>query len=123
MITTRQVLPPVELKAEKVEPGGPELVPSTKGYYPSLVWSDLKAEFPQPQLQGLVESLGISLVLERADKIICVSNEARLPFTMGLDHRLEPQIQRVVQVHIGQYRRNDPTLGCSRGWVYHLPVR
>src|SRR5207244_4611268 len=62
------------------------------------------------------------LILERADKIIRVPNQAALAPRMPLDDFLKPQIQHVVQIHVSQYWRNNSALGSPRQRVRHLPV-
>ncbi len=62
------------------------------------------------------------LILKRADKIIRVPNQAGLALGVPLDDFLKPQVQHVVQIHVGQDWRNDSALGSPRQRMRHLSV-
>ncbi len=48
--------------------------------------------------------------------------QKRRAFTTALKDSLEPQIQRVVQVHVRQHRRDDATLRRSTLRPQHFPI-
>jgi len=61
-------------------------------------------EPPEPVLKCSVEPFSVTLVLKRTHKIVGVSDQARLTATVSLDHSMKPQIENIVQVHVGQNR-------------------
>ena len=101
MRLTGAVLSPGELKPEKVKPRCAWLAVPAEGDYPAFGGGRLKSELFQTMLQRPVEMLRLVLMLERADKIIRVPDQACLALRMSPDQVVKPQIERVVQVHVG----------------------
>ena len=62
-------------------------------------------------------------MLEGADKIISIADDHGHTPTAGFDSALEPEVQRIVQVDVGQYGRDDAPLWGTRYRVNHLAVR
>src|SRR5207247_3222209 len=86
------------------EPRRTRLITPTESNDPCLCGGQLKSELFQTKSQRLIKPLGVLLVLKPAHEIIRVSDQARLALAMFLHDVLEPQIQRVVQVHVCQQR-------------------
>src|SRR3972149_3132893 len=99
---TGAILSPGKLKPEKIEPRCARLAVPAESNNPAFGGGQLKSELLQTMLQRPVEMLRLVLMFEPADEIICVSNQACLALRVPLDHFVKPQIQRVVQIHIGQ---------------------
>src|SRR4029450_5487362 len=107
------VLPPPKFKAQEVEAFLPHRLLLAERDHSRLLRRQLQPELPQPPAQCPVEACCLSFIFECADKIIRVSDQRGLPSTVLLDHMLEPQIQCIVQIHVGKYRRDDPSLRSS----------
>ena len=99
---TGAILSPGKLKPEKIKPCCAWLTIPAEGNHPAFGGGQLKSVLLQTMLQRPIEMLRLVLMLEPADEIIRVSNQACLAFRVPLDHFLKPQIQRVMQIHIGQ---------------------
>ena len=69
-----------------------------------LFCRQLQPEFLQPLPQYSVKSFGIVLPLEGTNKIVRVSNQTGFASTVLLHHVLEPLIQTVMQINVGQNR-------------------
>src|SRR5205814_9824496 len=92
---------PTEFETQKVETGLSPAV-ATERHDPGLGRGEFQSEFPQTLLQLTIAALGIFFPLEAADKIVRISNQEGLASTATPEHFHEPQIERVVQVHIRQ---------------------
>ena len=92
---------PTKFEPQKVETVFSTAV-ATERYYPRLVRRQLQSELPQTLFQFAVEALRLFFPFEATDEVVCVSMQERAPSTTALEHSLEPQIERVVQVHIRQ---------------------
>src|SRR6059036_1846607 len=71
---------------------------------PALGGGQLKPELAQTMLQRPKEMARFLLILKSADKIIRVPNQASFALCVPFDDFMKPQIQRVMQIHIGQDR-------------------
>jgi hypothetical protein len=69
-----------------------------------------QAELPQPLAQSLLNSKGIFSVLETQHKVVDVSQHVGFAPQARLDHALEPEVERVVQVHVAQQDADRTTL-------------
>src|SRR2546425_8410136 len=94
--------PPRKLKPQKVEPRRPGFAAPTERNNTTFGGGQLQSELFQAKLHRTVKVLRFILMFECANKIVCVSNQARLASTVLFCHFVKPQIQRVVQVHVGQ---------------------
>src|SRR2546427_7688861 len=108
------ILSPVKLKPKEVEPYSTRLRIPAEGNHPALGGGQLKPELAQTMLQRPKEMARFVLILKRADKIIRVPNQASFALCVPFDDFMKPQIQRVMQIHIGQDRRNNSALGSPR---------
>src|SRR5438093_4446413 len=104
MWLARAILSPVKLKPEEIEPCCTRLSVPAEGNHPALGGGQLQSELAQAVLQGPVEMLRFVLILERADKIIRVANQAGLARCVPLHDLMKPQIQHVMQIHVGKNR-------------------
>src|SRR5262245_47033422 len=93
------ILSPAKLKPEEVEPCGTRLRIPAEGNHPALGGGQLKPELLQTMLQRPKEMARFVLILERADKIIRVANQAGLARCVPLHDLMKPQIQHVMQIH------------------------
>ena len=91
---------PAKFETQKVKTGFSAPV-ATKRDYPSLLRRQFQSELLQTLFQLPVEALRIFFHSETAHEVVCVSNQECGAFTATLEHSLEPQIKRVVQVHVG----------------------
>src|SRR5438093_11459674 len=98
----RAILSPVKLKPEEVEPCCTRLSVPAEGNHPALGGGQLQSELAQALLQRPVEMLRLILILERANEVVGVSNQACLARGVPLHYFMKPQIQRVVQIHVGE---------------------
>ena len=71
---------------------------------PRLLRMNLQPELRQPLLKISQEPLSICPVLEAGDEIVSVANHNHVPLRDFLPPDLDPQIEHVVQVHVGQQR-------------------
>jgi hypothetical protein len=67
-----------------------------------LIRRHLQPKRAQPLTQRLGEPFRVHLLLKRAHEIVRVAHQARRAPTSGLDHLVNPQVQRIRQGHIGQ---------------------
>src|SRR5438093_6612524 len=104
MWLARAILSPVKLKPEEIEPCCTRLSVPAEGNHPALGGGQLQSELAQALLQRPVEMLRLILILERADKIIRVANQAGLARCVPLHDLMKPQIQHVMQIHVGKNR-------------------
>ena len=104
MRLARAVFSPGKLKPEKIEPRGARLAGRAERNHPAFGGGQLKSELFQAMLQRPKEMLRLVLILERANEIVCVSNQACLACRVPLHHFVKPHIQRVMQVDVGQNR-------------------
>ena len=61
-------------------------------------------------------------VFKARHKIVRVADHSAASLLLGSHHPLEPQVQRVVQVDVGQHRRDYSALRCSRLRMDYLPI-
>lgn len=99
----RPILPPAKLKPQELKAVLPWGRLAAEGEEAGLLGRQDQPEFLQAWPQGRVEPLRLPLILKCADIIIGVSEQARFPPTLRLDHLLKPQVEHLVQVHIGQH--------------------
>ena len=99
------VFAPAKLETQEVEPGLARCVRRTERNNPRFLCRQFQPELPQSLSQPFIEALGVCLFLECAHKIIRISDQARFPTTVRDDHFLKPQVECVVQVHIGEEGR------------------
>ena len=116
------ILPPVKLEPKEIEPRCTRLTVPAERNHPALGGGQLKPELAQTMLQRPKKMARFLLILKRADKIIRVPNQASFALCVPFDDFMKPQIQRVMQIHIGQDRRNNSALGSPRQRVRHLSV-
>lgn len=83
---------------------------STKRNDSGFVLSNFEIEFTQSLNQRRVELLGFVFVLKAAHKVICVPYHVGFTLASRAYSLLKPQVKRIVQVHIGKYRRYHSTL-------------
>src|SRR6516164_445662 len=102
---------------EKVEPPrafplmrGPLVRKTTEDHELRLPVRDREMELPQPLLQRGAEALRIPSVLEAGHVIVGETDQAGLALTLMREDPLEPQVEHVVKVDVGQDRRNWPPL-------------
>src|SRR5215831_9364939 len=91
---------PTKFETQKVEAGLSAAV-ATERYDPRLLRRQFQSELPQTFSQLPVETLCFFFLPEAAHKIVCVSVQESAASTATLEHSFEPQIKRIVQVHIG----------------------
>ena len=75
-----------------------------------LLGRNPQAEFLQPLDHDPIEPMGIVPILEGTDIIIGVPNQYGLATATRFDYTLKPEVKCIVQVDVGQYRGDDPTL-------------
>ena len=95
------ILSSVKLEPEEVKPRRTRLCVPAEGNHPALGGGQLKPELFQTMLQRPKEVLRFVLILERANEIVGVSDQACLAGRVHLDHFVKPQIQHVMQIHVG----------------------
>jgi hypothetical protein len=96
------IFSPVELKTQEVEPGLTGGLVTMKRDNPCLVRCQLQVELCQSFAKHTIEAFRIVLILKGADKIIGISYQTSFTSTVFLDDLMEPQVQDVMEVHIGQ---------------------
>src|SRR5882724_8415843 len=69
-----------------------------------LAWLCLQVESFQPLLHLSQKPLGFLLILKARQIVIRVPKVVSLSFTALLESSLEPQVQRIVEINIGQQR-------------------
>jgi hypothetical protein len=77
------------------------------------VTSRCTPQLPQPLAQSLLNAKGIFAVLETQHKVVDVSQHVGFAPQTRLDHALEPQVERVVQVDVAQHDADRTPLWCS----------
>ena len=89
---------------------------------PGFVRVQLQAELREPLAQRPLEPLSVVLVLEPCDKIISEPHDDHVTARVMLPPPLGPQVQDVVQVHVGEQRRNRCSLWRPLLRFRQLPV-
>jgi len=120
---TRPVVAPTELEAQEVEAVLAQVVALTERDGAGLGDGEGQAELRQAWSQGVVESLRLNFILEGADEVVGVADQAGFAATLGPDDFVKPEIERIVQVDVSQDRRDDAPLRGTRRGVQHLAVR
>ena len=103
---------PVKLETEKGEPPFAARMESTEAVDAGFLRGHRQTEFVQPFGEHPVKCFRFSLILEGADKVIRVADDVCLSLAAWFHHPLKPQVQRVVEVDVRQYRRNHSALRC-----------
>ena len=70
-----------------------------------LTWLYLQVKLRQPCLHLFEEPFGILSILKAGQEVIRKSKVIGFPTARPLEPLLEPEIERVMQVHVGQKRR------------------
>jgi hypothetical protein len=114
---------PTKLQPQKVKAGGAQRLTVPEGDAPGLVCRQCQPELPEPLSSCLVKALGVALMLKRAHTIVRVANQARLSLAAWSDYLMKPQVERIMQRHIGEDGRDDTPLGRTARGVQHGAVR
>jgi hypothetical protein len=114
---------PTKLQPQKVNAGGAQRLTLPEGDAPGLVCRQCQPELPEPLSSCLVKALGVALMLKRAHTIVRVANQARLSLAAWSDYLMKPQVERIMQRHIGEDGRDDTPLGRTARGVQHGAVR
>ena len=77
---------------------------------PRLVLCEFKTKLGKPLFQHLINSAGFVFILKHDYKVVCVFYQVCFSSESLFDSFLKPQIQYIVQVHICQHRRYQPSL-------------
>src|SRR5271155_1769887 len=85
-----------------------------KWYQPRFLRMQRQPVSSEPLRQHVQHSPGVLFMDKAHDEIVRITNEKRTPPQPRLDFPLEPFIQHVVQIDVGQERRNHPALRCAR---------
>ena len=67
-----------------------------------LGWLQSKAEFAQPETQGILYAKGIRSVLETDHKVIDVTHQMGFAPQPNLDDALEPEVEHLMEAHVAQ---------------------
>ena len=89
----------------------PRLLALTERDGPGLGGGEGQAELRQAHLpECFVEPLRLNFILEGADEVVGVADQAGFAATLGTDDFVKPKIERIVQVDVSQDRRDDAPL-------------
>jgi len=102
VLLPRAVLAPPTRKPENLAAGLPSVSVPTARDDPRLGSRQFQSAFLSSFPQHFVEAFRIPLFFKRAHEIVRVADEARFSSTVWFDHVCQPDIQHVVQEHIGQ---------------------
>ena len=91
------VSPPATLQAQKINAGCASRLTWTEGDDPGFGCRSCQPKLSKALSSRLVKAFGVALILERAHKIVCVPNQARLALAARFDHLVKPQVERIVQ--------------------------
>lgn len=101
MCLPRTISPPVKLNPQELKASlAGRLVPM-EGQDSGLRGCQGQPEFLQAWPQGRLEPFRLHFGLKRAAVVIRVSEQTRFSPTLRFDHVLNPQVEHVVQVHVG----------------------
>ena len=78
-----------------------------------LVRMQLQVELPEPFAKIGEEPLRIGLILETGDKVVREAHEDHVSTRVAASPLRDPQVQDVVQVHVGEQRRGRCPLWCA----------
>jgi len=98
----RPIRPPAKLKPQEFKAARSWRRRAAEGAEAGLLGRHGPPEFLPAGPQGRLAPRRFPLVRNRAAVILRVSEQARFPPTLGLDHFLTPQVEHLVQVHVGQ---------------------
>lgn len=88
-----------------------------------LLRCPLPCAFPQPPRERLVKPFRLPADPQGADQVVGVAAHQRLASTLGFDHLFNPQVQRLVQVDVGDHGRDAAALWDTGIRVDHPAVR
>ena len=69
-----------------------------------LLVCHVQAIFRQPWTKHPIEALGIGLMLESADEVVRLPTQRHRPLAVCLDGVLEPDVQGMMEVDVGEDR-------------------
>jgi len=115
---------PPELEAEEADPRFALVasVEAAEAANPCLLRRYGQVELCQPLRQLSIEGVCISLVLEGADEVVRVAADNRPPCTSGFHDFLEPEVEGIVKVDVGQDGTDNAALRAARFRVEDLSV-
>src|SRR5712691_5642333 len=97
-------------------------------HQPRLLGVQLQTELREPLTQISQKPLGLRPVLEPHDEVVRVPHDDHVAVDVRLPPPLSPEVERIVQVHVGQERRDAAPLGrafftpCPRPVLQHAGV-
>ena len=89
---------------------------------PRLLGMQFQPELRESLAQLGEEPLGVTLVLEANDEVVSEPHDDHVTVRVPLPPLLDPQVEDVVQVDVGEQRRNRRSLRCSLLARRPLPV-
>src|SRR5215218_1163186 len=102
--------------------GAPARREAAKRDQAGLVRMQRQRKLLQARAHRVPEALGIGLVLETDHDIIRVTDDHHVPAGLPPSPALGPEVEHVVQVDVGQERRDHRSLPCPRLTDAHDPV-
>ena len=93
---------PSELEAQQGEAPLHAGVTTTQPSHVGLLWGHLEVAFLQPLSKHPVEPLSVVLRAEGAAPVLGIAAPQCLAPTEGLDDFVKPEVQGLVQIHIGE---------------------
>jgi len=112
------VFPPAICEAEKIERFAADKE-SVKAKTAGFLRGQRKLELSKSPFQRLLELSGIIMILKSTDKVINIADYFCTTTAIWLDLMLEPEIKDIMQVDVGQNRRDDTAL-CEESYYAKL---
>ena len=88
----------------------------------SLVGMQPETELRESFTEVREESLGLFAMLEPNDEVVAETHDDHVTASVLLPPSLSPQVEHVVQVDVGQYRRNAAALDRTDLAAHSLPI-
>ena len=87
-----------------------------------LLLGDLEPELGQSLFEQGLERFGLTAARKGAYEVVRIAHELAWPKAAFGHLFLEPQVQRIVQVDVGEYGRHNAALRAARRRVHHAAV-
>ena len=80
---------------------------TSEAHSPAFLRMDFQRVAPEALFEYSLNAFRVLLVLHDTDEIVCIAHQFAKPVHMFLDRFLEPPIQHVMQIDVGEDRAED----------------
>ncbi len=109
-VPARAAFLPAKFKSQEIKPPVVPASAPAKTQRLRLVQRQFQSELPQPFLNSLLERARLVPVIKAAHEVVRKAEQPALPTIAFAHFALKPQVQHIVQIHVGQHRGDYPAL-------------